>query len=292
MGDASLKIKISYTDDNDEVWSKEIGVNLMAYSDALNTMINEGFSGQAAQTLINATMAYGAALQTMDSTDESGNVISGSVDILNQFNSFWRDEAKNVGLSDTDVKSPSYSQNATVFENSEGQSVEIAKFAGANVAMGKTYALLYAYEITLPEGATLTDLRLILTDDAAALDRTTQWDRKTGTSYTETTKEPGTTSDGTAKEYDVLWVKDVPASEMTTRYATIYVEYTMEQNGETQVCYAYSKTMHYGVITYLNAQIDKMLNKDGFVLSEADDSDLKYLYLWDNLRTVATYAEK
>ena len=288
MNDKSLEIKISYTENGRPVLSKVIGVNLMAYSDALNAMLGPDVTGQASQQLIAATMAYGAAIQTMDKKDAEGNVIeAGSVAALNDFDSLWRNVAKQVGVTDSDIKNPIYSQNATTFVNSTGESVEIAKFTGANVAMSKTYALLYSYAITLPEGAKLKDLCLILTDEDNVLDRDKEWDGKIGTSYTETSKISVTQDDGTQKEYDVLWVKDVPASEMAIRYATIYVKYTIEENGQTVERHAYSRTMQYGVITYLNSQIAEM-TKTGV---PTEDADLKMLYLWGQLRTVATFAE-
>ena len=294
MNDENLKIKISYTENGNSVWSKEIGVNLTAYSAALNDFLGGDATGDAAQVLVNATMAYGAAIQTMDKKDANGNVIEeGSVATLNAFNEFWRNDAKKVGLSDADIKVPEFSQEATYLTDSEGnlildaenKPIPIARISAANVAMDKTYALLYRFKLNLPEGAELKNANIILTDVENALnDRTTKWDGTTGTSYTY--ESSGEDADGTT--YYEVWVKNVPASEMTVRYATVYVEYTV--NG-TEYC-AYSQTVKYGVITYLNIQIDKMLNKEGFVISKADDSDLKQLYLWDNLRTVAKYAEK
>ena len=297
MNDKSLEIKISYTENGRPVLSKVIGVNLMAYSDALNAMLGPDVTGQASQQLIAATMAYGAAIQTMDKKDAEGNIVPGDIEILNKFNELWKTEAAAVKVLDTIATAPEYSGEADYLTDAEGDRVldadgnpiPIAKITGANVAMSRTYALLYRYEVNLPEGVEPTDFRLILTDDEQALDRTKPWDKKTGTSYTEITQVPDTTADGTPIVYDVFAIENVPASEMAVRYATLYIEYVDENGTE---CHAYSRTVKYGVVTYLNGQIDKMLSTPGFVIDNASDSELKELYLWSNLRTVAMLAEQ
>ena len=118
-----------------------------------------------------------------------------------------------------------------------------------------------------------------MTDDEDSLNRSEKWDRTTGTGYTYEVKP-----DGKGNSYNEVWIKDVPASEMAVRYATLYIEYVDENGTE---CHAYSKTVKYGVITYLNNQIAEM-TKTGV---PTEDADLKMLYLWGQLRTVATFAE-
>ncbi len=278
MNDQSLQIKISYKEGGNTVWEKTIGVHLTAYSNALNQMIEGGYSGQAAQTLINATMAYGAVLQTMGSDN---------ADSLTAFDPNWKDKAEDVEVLGTIATAPEYSGTADYLTDAEGNKIPIARISGASVKMSQTYALLYGFELNLPDGAQRTDFRLILTDEENALDRTKPWDGKTGTSYDKTSKVPVPAEDNTTKEYDVFEIEDVPASEMAVRYATIYVKYTtVGENGETVEHHAYSQTVKYGVVTYLNGQIDEMLEKVEFT-----EEDLKKLYLWDNLRTVAMFAE-
>ena len=258
--------------------SKEIGVNLTAYSAALNKMLGDGVTGQASQTLINATMAYGAALQSKVNDD---------FDSLTAFNPIWRTEAAAVKVLSTIATSPEYSGEATCLTDAAGNQIPIAKITGANVAMSQTYALLYRYEINLPDGIEPTMFCLILTDEDGVIDRDKAWE---GKSYEKTEKIPGKADDGTPVEYDAFVIENVPASEMTVRYATMYVEYVDKDGNE---CYAYSRTVKYGVVTYLNDQIEKMLSKvDLENIEKVSESDLRDLYLWDNLRTVAMYAEK
>ena len=260
-----------------------------------NTFLGEGVTGKAPQVLVNATMAYGAAIQTMDKKDENGNVISsGDIGILNAFNKLWKDEAADVDVIDTIATAPEYSGEADYLTDAEGNyildadqnKIPIAKITGANVAMSKTYALLYKFTVNLPSGAELKEAFVILTDTEDALnDRTQPWDGTVGTRYN--IKETGTEDNGST--YHVAWVENVPASEMAVRYATIYVKYTtVGENGETVEHHAYSQTVKYGVVTYLNGQIYEM-TKNGV---PTEDADLKQLYLLSNLRTVAMFAEK
>ena len=280
MNDKSLKITISYTENGREVLKKEIGVNLTAYSAALNKMLGDGVTGEASQTLINATMAYGAALQSK---------VNDNFDSLTAFNPIWKTEAAAVKVLSTIATAPEYSGEATYLTDAAGNQIPIAKITGANVAMSQTYALLYRYEISLPDGVKPTTLCLILTDEDGVLDRDAAWDGKIGKGYTKIEKISGKADDGTPVEYDAFVIENVPASEMAVRYATLYVEY-VDANGTK--CHAYSTTVKYGVVTYLNGQIDKMLSKEDFDIEKASDSDLRDLYLWDNLRTIAMYAEK
>jgi hypothetical protein len=122
----------------------------MAYSAALNAMLGNGVTGQPAQNLVNATLAYGAAIQVMDPRDENGDIIEETpVDILDAYNQFWREEAEKVGLSQTDVYVPEYSQEATYLTDSDGNIMLDASHIGAVPDTRKVNGKALSSDITL-----------------------------------------------------------------------------------------------------------------------------------------------
>ncbi len=156
----------------------------------------------------------------------------------------------------------------------------ITDITGANVRFrNDTYALLYRFSLNLPEGAKLLSAQIILTNGANDLNFQKRWDEKTGSAYDHKI----VTENG--QEHYQVEISNVPASEMAVRYATVYVVYRDAENNEY---FAYSKTMKYGVTTYLNRQIQTLQNDPSY---QEDKEMWMMLTMFDKLRQLAELAD-
>ena len=130
----------------------------------------------------------------------------------------------------------------------------------------------------MPSGITPDYVRLILTDEIDALDRNQKWDRTTGSDYEYE-------QNGDHRE---VWIRNVPASEMAVRYATIYIEYH-DADGEH---FAYSQTLKYGVTTYLNRQIPELQYGEEFAKQYEKTKEMWMITtMYDALRSLAGLAD-
>ena len=261
----ALTIKVEYAGSE---FSQELTVSIAEYIRALTDMFGQEGVAQT-EELFEATRNYIEALQNYNA------FIGGATDKAPATVPYYSVDAQNKDLL--------YFGEASL--NADG--TVIAEFDQANVQFeNNTYSLGYRLIINLPNGITPDYVRLILTDEVDALDRNQKWDRTTGSDYEYEQK-------GDHKE---VWIRNVPASEMAVRYATIYIEYR-DADGEH---FAYSQTLKYGVTTYLNRQIHEL--QYGETYSEENGKTYAELYktnkemwmittMYDALRSLAGLAD-
>ena len=252
----ALTIKVEYVGSN---YSQELTVSIAEYIRALTDMFGEEGVVKT-EELFAATRNYIEALQNYNAYK------NGATDKAPSSAPYFSIDEKNKDLY--------YSGEATL----NGDGTAIAAFDQANVTFkNNTYSLGYRLLINLPDGITPDYVRLILTDEEDALDRSQKWDRTTGSDY-EYKHNDG---------HNEVWIENVPASEMAVRYATIYVEYR-DADGEH---FAYSQTLKYGVITYLNRQINEL--QYGEYVEEYPKNKEMWMIttMFDALRTLAGLAD-
>ena len=237
-------------------FDKEIAALLFAYSNALNNSVDLDGESDQAKELVAASLAYGAAVQEY---------------FYNNPNYIITESKPDVTATDA-YNTLTVSGDATM-----NGDVPIASFKSARVSFGLEYMIRYAYEISLPEGATATKVGVIITDADGLLNTTAKWDGTTGQWH----RTHGTDTNGRN-----LSTFDVAATELSDHYATVYVEYT---DAEGNACYAYSQTLKYGVKTYLNREIYKSTTAADY---ETNQKLWKYVNLLNSLLEIANLVEK
>ena len=268
----NLAVIVSYVD---STFSKEVTISIKKYMQALSAMFENQDDIAGTKMLMDATKEYAQAAQNYfdyKKYEKEGVFPDGFIESL--------------GLPQT---APPFNYNSELLKEqyfwdaTMNGDKAIAEFSGASVTMGKTYELIYRFNVNLPEGAKLKDAYIILTDNENDLSDRPQWDGTVGTGYQyEIAEENG-------KTYYQVSIKNVPASEMAVRYATVYLEYEYE-NGSSE--FAYSRTLKYGVTTYLDRQLYALQYGDKYSEQYQTDRELWLVaIMFDELRDLAGLAD-
>ena len=250
--DFELTVEVSYVGSS---FSQQLTISIAEYIRALTGMFDD-VTVAGTEELIGATRDYIEAFQLYKNKDTTK----------------LPEKAPMFSVESADLDAPEFGE-ATMNGDKP-----VAKINGARAIMGEaSYALDYRFVMNLPSGMILDSAQIILTDNVNALKKNEKWDESTGTAY----------GYETVNGEHVVSIKNVPASEMAVKYATVYLVYH-DANGNGY--FAYSTTLRYGVTTYLNRQIAEIQSAEDYQNPENKENWL-IVTMFDKLRTLAGMAD-
>ena len=250
-------------------YSKDISLALLTYAQKVDSFLG---TGSLTAGLLNATMDYGKAVHACfgDNKTPLDNTM-----LETRINEKLEVPEGAITVSDMTVNNGYAGSSVVSFENA---------YVGVN-ANQAVYALAYDFSVNLPADATIITAGVILTDKIETFNTSEARNELIGRYYEGELKE------GTDEGKNIYWsvIDNVPATELSVKYATVYVAYKL---GETEQ-YAYSQTYRYGVVTYLNNQIydiftdatNAEIRKKSIEELTADEK--QKLFLYDCLRDIA-----